>query len=287
MKLLGRILITAVAVALALVVIWNIWIYYEVAPRTRDGHIAATVVTVAPKVSGEVVKIAVRDNQTVKKGDLLYQIDPQRYRIAVAQAQSALEGASATLEQARRDSARYQKLNDSATTPQQREQASTSVQKAEAAVNADKSALDLAKLNLSDTQVRAPVNGNVTNLQLGVGDYVGAGTPVMAVVDRDSYYIVGYFEETKLSRIAVGDKVKVWPMGGAKPFYGHVTGVAAAIPDGSASGTSQLLPNVSPTFSWVRLAQRVPVRIAFDDPTVAKRMVAGRTVSIDVLGGAD
>ena len=283
MKSIVRFIVTAVLVLIACVVVWNIWVYYEVAPRTRDGRIRADVVTVAADVAGRVVDVVVHDDQTVRKGDVLFRIDPARYRIAVQQAEGALEDARATMEQAKRDAARYDKLGVNIASVQQHEQAATAAAKAAAGYEEAKAALALAQLNLARTTVKAPVNGIVTDLSLQSGDYVAAGSPVVAMVDSDSFYAVGYFEETKLSGIKVGDPVKVTLMGERQPLYGHVTGIAAAITDPSRTTNAQLLPDVNPSFTWVRLAQRIPVRIALDHPPQSLRLVAGRTASVEVL----
>lgn len=283
MKSIVRFVVTAVLVLIACVVVWNIWVYYEVAPRTRDGRIRADVVTVAADVAGRVVDVAVHDDQTVRKGDVLFRIDPARYRIAVQQAEGALEDAKATMEQAKRDAARYDKLGVNIASVQQHEQAATAAAKAAAGYEEAKAALALAQLNLARTTVKAPVNGIVTDLSLQSGDYVAAGSPAVAMVDSDSFYAVGYFEETKLSGIKVGDPVKVTLMGERQPLYGHVTGIAAAITDPSRTTNAQLLPDVNPSFTWVRLAQRIPVRIALDHPPQSLRLVAGRTASVEVL----
>lgn len=285
-KSLGRFAVTAVAVVLAGIVVWNIWIYYERAPRTRDGRIRANVVTIAADVAGHVTDVAVKDDQRIDKGDVLFRLDQARYEIALKQAQAAADEAKAAMTQAHDDYQRYTKLGDVASV-QEREQAGTAEAKADAAYREAESALDLARLNLQRTTVKSPVNGYVTNLGLQTGDYVTAGSPVMALVDADSFYAVGYFEETKLSQIAVGDPARVTVMGESEVLRGKVAGIAAAITDPDRTTSSELLPGVSASFSWVRLAQRVPVRIALDHPKGSLRLVAGRTVSVDITQKTD
>jgi RND family efflux transporter MFP subunit len=281
LKKLGQVAVTAIAVSLAAIVVWNIWIYYEVEPRTRDGRILADVVTVAPDVAGHVVDVAIHDDQLVKKGDILLKIDPARYAIALDQAEASVNDARATLTQAKNDLERYQKLGDVASV-KQREQAATTVAKAAAAYQQAQATLDLAHLNLHRTIVRSPVNGKITNLVLQAGNYVSAGSPVMAIVDGDSFYAVGYFEETKLSQIKVGERATIAIMGERQILTGRISGIAAAITDPDRTTNAQLLPTVSPSFKWVRLAQRIPVRIALDSPPDTIRLVAGRTVSVDI-----
>ena len=284
LKNLGRIVVTALLVLVAAVVIWNLWVYYQIAPRTRDGRVRADVVTVSADVAGHVVEIDVKDNQTVHKDDVLFKIDPARYQIALASAQASLAQAEATLAQAKRNSDRYNHLGNDSISVADRETAETTVKQDQASLQLAQSALDLAKLNLDRTVVKSPVNGRVTNFTLKPGDYVSAGTSVIAVVDSDSYYIDGYFEETKLGKIHIGDVAKVSPMGSNRVLMGHVTGIAAAIVDPDRTTSSDLLANVDPSFTWVRLAQRVPVRIELDQPESKLNLVAGQTVSVDIVG---
>ncbi|TPW28143.1 efflux RND transporter periplasmic adaptor subunit [Pararhizobium mangrovi] len=285
-KTIVRFLVTAVVVVVAGLVVWNLWIYYEEEPRTRDARVSADVVAIAPDVAGHVVNVAVSDDATVKKGQTLFKLDPARYSIAVDQAKAALKTAKATLDQARRDADRFDKLGDNVASIQQHEQAATDETKAEAAYEQAKAALDLAELNLHRTTVHSPVNGRVTNLSLKTGDYVTAGKPSMAVVDADSFYVMGYFEETKLAKIDVGDPATITMMGDDTVLKGHVAGVSAAITDSNRTTNADLLPNVDPSFTWVRLAQRIPVRIALDDAPKDGRLVAGRTASVDITPSA-
>jgi multidrug resistance efflux pump len=143
--------------------------------------------------------------------------------------------------------------------------------------------VDTAKLNLERTRVVASVDGFVTNLDLRVGAYATASRPVMAVVDRKSFYVEGYFEETKLPAIHVGDPVQVSLMGEHQKLTGHVESFAEAIADRDRSTSPNMLPNVNPTFNWVRLAQRIPVRVALDPVPSTVRLVAGQTATVQVL----
>ncbi|MNV46022.1 p-hydroxybenzoic acid efflux pump subunit AaeA [compost metagenome] len=130
--------------------------------------------------------------------------------------------------------------------------------------------------------MRAPTAGLVTNLDLRQGAYASAGHPVMALVDASSFYVEGYFEETKLARIRQGDRVRVTPMGGPA-LEGTVESIAAGIADRDRSTSANLLPSVNPTFNWVRLAQRVPVRVKLDQTSSGTRLVAGQTVTVEIL----
>jgi multidrug resistance efflux pump len=284
--LLVRLLVTGLAVALAVVVGWQLWDYYMREPWTRDGRVRADVVQVAPDVSGLVTSVDVSDNQLVKKGQPLFSIDRERFALALQQADAVVENRRVTMEQAARDASRLLQLNTIAVPQTQREQAQAQADAAAAAYRQALADRGLAQLNLDRSRVAAPVNGYVTNLGLRPGDYVSAGKPVLALVDSDSFYVVGYFEETKLPRIHVGDVAAVQLMGVGEAIGGHVQGVARGIVDREQSDSPNLLANVNPTFSWVRLAQRIPVRIALDPVPDPAELVAGRTATVVVTPGA-
>ena len=279
-----RVILTLVVVALACLCAWQLWSYYMQSPWTRDGRIRADEVEVVPHVGGLVDQVVVKDNQEVKAGDVLFVLDQKRYQLAVQQAEAALKSAEAQLGQARRDQARYDSLSNQVVARQQKDQVSTANLSAQAQYAEAEAELALAQLNLARTVVKAAVNGIVTNFSLRPGNYVSAGKAVAALVDTDSYYVNGYFEETKLERIHIGDKVSIVPMGDHLTLKGKVESIAAGIEDRERSSSSNLLANINPTFSWVRLAQRVPVRIALDKDDAAKvRLLAGRTVTVRVL----
>ncbi|KAB0678474.1 efflux RND transporter periplasmic adaptor subunit [Aureimonas leprariae] len=282
LSLLARVAVTLVVVAAAFAVGTSLWAYYMQAPWTRDGHVRADIVGVAPDVSGLVGEMLVRDNQTVRKGDVLFRVDAQRFALALRLAEAAVEGQQATLGQAKRDAERYQTLSRNVASQQQVEQALAAETIADANYQQALANRDVAKLNLQRSEVRAATDGVVTNLALNPGDYVTAGKAVMALVDSDSIRVEGYFEETKLPRIRVGDAVSVRLMGDGRDLPGHVQSIAGGIEDRERTNGTSLLANVTPTFSWVRLAQRVPVRVALDDPTAAP-LVVGQTATVAVL----
>jgi RND family efflux transporter MFP subunit len=252
-------------------------------PWTRDGRVSADVVQVAPDVSGLVVQVLVADNQYVRVGDPLLAIDAERFRLALDEATATVESRKAQMEQLERDAARKRGLSDAAVSASSREQAITNAEAAAAAYREALAALAVAKLDLERTTVRAPVNGYVTNLKLRRGDYGHAGTPLIALVDADSFHVNGYFEETKLPRIHDGDQVSIHLMGVGTTLKGHVVGVASAIADRELASSDNLLANVNPTFSWVRLAQRIPVRIVIDKVPDGVRLAAGQTATVTVL----
>ncbi len=279
--ILGRSAATIVIVLIAIAVGAWMWNHYQRSPWTRDGRVRADVVRVTPDISGLVTSVEVRDNQTVKAGDLLFVLDRPRYSLAVQQARSAVASAEATLRQARREANRDQALADLVAT-ETHEQNVARVQTAEAALAEAHSALEGALLNLRRTQVRASVDGTVTNLDLHPGDYVAAGSQAMALVDSASLRVEGYFEETKLPLIRIGAPVTVMLMGEDQPLQGRVESIAAGINEDSRGSSGNLLPNVQSTFSWVRLAQRIPVRVKLTHVPADIRLILGRTATVTV-----
>ena len=228
---LGRFGATAVVVLVAAFVAWQLWYYYMEAPWTRDGRVRADVVGVAPDVSGLVADVLVQDNQRVRQGDILFRIDPARFQLALQQADAALSNRKAALDQAVREMNRYRSLTSLSVSEEKKEQTTAAVQEAAAAYQQALADRDLAQLNLQRTDVQASVNGIITNVELRPGDYVSAGKPVFALVDTDTLRVDGYFEETKLPRIHVGDKAGVRLMGESVILQGHVQSIAAGIED--------------------------------------------------------
>jgi RND family efflux transporter MFP subunit len=285
-SVLDRILrfgLTAVAVVAAVAVGMHLWAYYMDAPWTRDGHVRADVVQVAPDVSGFVTDVLVHDNQRVQRGDVIFRIDRARFELALRQADAIVAGRRASLDQANADLNRYRALTDLATSQQKQEQVLATQQEAQASYDQAVADRGVAQLNLDRSEVHASVNGIITNMDLRPGAYVTAGHGVMALVDTDTLRVEGYFEETKLSRIHVGDPVRIRLMGDARPLTGHVESIAAGIEDRDRSQGTNLLANVNPTFNWVRLAQRVPVRIVLDDIPDRALLVTGRSATVEVI----
>jgi RND family efflux transporter MFP subunit len=282
-----RVTVTALAVVVAAVAGWYLWRTYEESPWTRDGRVRANVVMVAPDVAGALIDIRVKDNQDVKIGDVLFVVDPARYQLALAQAEAVLAGAKSVLEQRQEEQARRERLSSASISQEALTQARTATLSAQANYDRAEAALGVAKLNLARTEVRSPVNGHVTNLLIGRGDYAVAGKPMVAVIDNDSFYVAGYFEETKLRNIRIGDPVSIRLMAYGAPLKGHVQSVARAITDRDNATSADLIANVNPTFSWVRLAQRIPVRIAIDDIPKGVTLSAGMTATVVVTDSAD
>jgi multidrug resistance efflux pump len=277
----GQILFTLVVVAIAAFVLWRLVDYYMFAPWTRDGHVRADVVQVAPDVGGLIVSVNVVDNQPVNAGQVLFVIDQARYELALRQAQATALQRRATLDQARREDARNRTLGD-LVAREVTEESRSRVQTAEAALADADVAIDTARLNLQRTTVVSPVDGYLNDRAPRTGEYVTSGRSVLSVVDLHSFRVDGYFEETKLHGIDIGQPVDIKIMGETKMLHGHVQSIVAGIEDRDRVQGSNLLPNVNPAFSWVRLAQRIPVRIALDEVPADFRMIAGRTATVSV-----
>jgi multidrug resistance efflux pump len=282
-RFFGRFVVTAIAIGVAAVIGWQLWVYYLEAPWTRDGRVRADVVQVAADVSGLVREVQVHDNQAVKKNDVLFRIDPARFEIALRDAQANVDSKLAAAQEAERETSRFSRLNTLSVSEEQQQQRMSAATQAQAAYQQALASRDVAALNLARSQVIAPVNGLITNFDMRPGEYVDAGKPIFALIDSDSFRVEGYFEETKLARIKVGDPVRVYLIGENSTIEGHVESIAAGIADRERQGSADLLANVNPTFSWVRLAQRVPVRIALDRVPADVRLVTGRTATVVVL----
>jgi RND family efflux transporter MFP subunit len=280
-KSLGIIITVAVVLAAGFGARW-LWIRYNLDPWTRDGRVRADVVLVSPDVNGLVTDVSVRDGQQVRQGDTLFVVDRPRFELALAQANATVAADQAELAQANREAKRNKKL-DNLVTIEQSEETNAKVLELEAQLDGARVALDTARLNLDRTIIRSTVNGIVTNLELQPGNYASIGHQVMAVVNTDSIYADGYFEETKLPAIRVGDRAVVHLMGVDADLYGTVESIAAAIEDRERSGSENQLANINPTFSWVRLAQRIPVRVRFDRVPPDVRLIAGRTATVSIL----
>lgn len=277
---------TIVIVILAILVAVWMWNHYERSPWTRDGRVRADVVRVTPDIGGLVTSVSVRDNQSVNAGDLLFVIDRPRYALALDQANARIASAKATLNQARREATRDLALGD-LVAAEAHEQNVARVATAEAALAEAMTVREGAALDLKRTQVLASVNGTVTNLDLHVGDFVAAGTQAMALIDRDSLRVEGYFEETKLPLICIGAPVTVRLMGETADVQGRVDSIAYGINDASRSDSGNLLSTVEPTFSWVRLAQRIPVRVKLLKVPDHIRLIAGRTATVSIEPAAE
>ncbi|QGF91725.1 efflux RND transporter periplasmic adaptor subunit [Pseudomonas sp. CFSAN084952] len=270
-----------ILIAIAFLVI-ELWRTYVLSPWTRDGRVSAEVVKIAPEVSGTVQSVAVRDNQFINKGEVLYQLDPVRFQLAVDAAEAEVNGRKAELALRQMTSKRQSAVGADIIAKETIDQSIGQIRIAEAAYSRALATLNVARLNLERATVKAPVDGYVTNMRLRPGDYAQDGVTNVTVLDANSFWITGYFEETKLANIKVGDPVAVRLMGFESPIKGHVASIAHGIADANDNPDHRGLPNVNPVFTWIRLAQRIPVRIEIEDVPDDIILAAGMTCSVAV-----
>src|ERR1700722_813367 len=279
---LGRTAATGTILAVALLAAISIWDYYVVSPWTRDGRIRVQVASIAPQVSGQITRINIVDNQYVHKGDVLYVIDPFDFKNALDQSRAQLAAKAACLQVKQLQDRRRQALSDLAVSVEEKQLMAGAAVQAAGAFQAAQSQVQLAEINLGRTEVRSPVNGYVTNLLMRVGDYAHAGQTDVSIIDADSYWIDGYFEETKMAHICVGDVAEVRLLGYDEPVVGRVESITRGISVSDASPSTQGLPNVNPVYTWVRLAQRVPVRIKIAHVPEGLSLVSGLTATVTI-----
>jgi multidrug resistance efflux pump len=280
MKTVARVLLTLALVAAGCAAGYELWDYYLFSPWTRDARVQADVVGIAPDVSGFVDDLRVKDNQFVHKGDILVVLDRQRYTRALATAEAVVAARKADMEMRQHQAARRAKLTTLSISDEAREDAVLTANSAAAAYQQAVADRSTAQLNLDRTILRAPVNGFVTNLTLEVGQFASIGTKVMALIDSDSYRVTGYFEETKIPAIRLGEEAKIYLLDGSAALRGHVQSIARGITDRDNADGPELLVNPNPTFEWVRLAQRIPVRIHIDDVPKGVLISSGMTCTI-------
>ena len=276
------VVITLAMVTSAAVLGRAMWDDYMEAPWTRDGTVRVYVATVAPEVAGRIVELRVADNQFVHKGDLLMVIDPTDYRIAVSLAEAAVQRTQANAQNTAREARRRQELSTLAVTVEQQQTFAANAVVAQAQYQQALANLNQARVNLERTQIRSPVSGWVTNLLARLGDYANVGQNKISVVDADSFWIDGYFEETHLGSIQVGDAVSVKLMGHREVVRGHVGSIARGVNVPNAQPNGEGLAQVNPIFTWVRLAQRIPVRIQIDNVPEGVVLVAGMTATVQI-----
>ncbi|XWJ89464.1 efflux RND transporter periplasmic adaptor subunit [Phytobacter ursingii] len=276
---------TLLVLAVALAAGWWLWNFYMQAPWTRDGKVRAEQVSITPQVSGSITELNIKDNQLVKAGDILFRIDETPYKIAVLNAQAQLARAQTDLSKANNEANRRRHLSKNYISAEDLDTANINVKAMQASVNAAEAALEQAQWQLSQTQVKAPVDGWITNLSTRTGNYASAGQPLFALVDSHSFYVVGYFEETKLRHIREGAAAQIVLYSGNVTLQGHVSSIGRAIYDQSVETDSGLVADIKPNVPWVRLAQRVPVRIQFDALPADVTLVSGTTCTVSI-GGA-
>lgn len=280
-SLLSRYALTLCIVAISAFVALKAWSHYERTPWTRDGRVGVDVVQIAPEVSGTIRSVPVADNQYVKRGDILYEIDPERLQLAVALAEADLEAKRQDMIVRQTTAHRHSQLKD-VISQELTQQSGGAAAVASATYQAASAALELAKLNLARSTIRSPIDGYVTNLRLRAGDYATAGTTKVAILDANSFWITGYFEETKLQQIHAGAPARAKLMGFDQPITGHVESIGRGIENSNDTPGHLGLPNVAATFSWVRLAQRIPVRIRIDHVPSGVDLAAGMTATVEI-----
>jgi multidrug resistance efflux pump len=360
MKKDKKYLYTGAIVAVAVIVVFLKYWDYVTNPWTRNGQVRAQVIQITPRVSGPIVKLPIKDNELVKAGDLLFEIDPRTFeasleqararldetgdnyqalvqqveaakakvdvsRAAVAQAKSSIKKIESEIEKDKAEYERQEELLPRKATSQkavdrakasydisveQRKTAVAGLAKAQASlieseanlaeakanlgaagdanalIRKARANLRQAELNLEFTQVRAPVDGYVTNLDLRLGSQAVANQPALALVDVNSFWVDGFFKETSIGNIRQGDNAVVTLMTYPDtPLKGYVDSLGWGIAQQDGSTGFELLPNISPTFEWIRLAQRVPVRIHLTNVPDEIELRVGTTCSVLVKTG--
>ncbi|MFA9407905.1 MAG: HlyD family secretion protein [Candidatus Dadabacteria bacterium] len=326
---LTPVIVTVALVLIAIIAVYIVYYRSATRPWTRDGQVRADIIAISSQVNGLVVKVAVKDNELVKKSDLLFQIDTEDYEMKVKESQVALDQAhqevKALIAQVKASAAHVEQgkaqlklaqterdrilkaLKTNAVSHAYADQAVASVDNARAKLDASiadleesranlgvpgednvrirsaKVDLQYDKLRLSWTSVYAPSDGYVTNLNLKVGDYAEAGSAVVTFVNNHSYYTFGYFKETQLKNIKPGQRAVVTLMSHPdQPIEGVVNSIGRAISTPDTADIGQLVPEISATFDWVRLAQRIPVKIILKKIPEGVDLVSGMTASVIV-----
>ncbi|MCE9872624.1 efflux RND transporter periplasmic adaptor subunit [Hafnia alvei] len=273
---------TVIVCAIAITAGWWAWNYYMQSPWTRDGKVRAELVNITPEVSGKIIKVNISDNQQVKQGDLLFALDPTPFEIALSNANAAIAKAESDLAKANHEATRRGNLPRNVISAEDLDEAQLNAQAMKANYKSAQSNLEQAQWNLHHTNIYAPVSGFITNLQTRVGNYASIGSPLVALIDINSFYVMGYFEETKLKHINIGNNVDITLYNGNIPLQGRVESIGRAIYDQSVESSDNMLLNVKPNVPWVRLAQRVPIRIKLENVPKDVLLVAGTTCTISV-----
>ena len=261
---------------------YALWNHYMYSPWTRDGRVQAKVIQLAADVSGIVQAVPVVDNQLVRKGDLVLVIDPDRYQLALQQAEASVAARKAERDMYAQEIERRSRPGGEVVSKETQDNVRSLAQAAQALYDEALSHRATAQLNLDRTQVRAPVDGYITNLAVYPGDYVTVGMPKMAIIDKDSFWITGYFEETKVPFLKVGDPVDIFMMNGSERFQGRIESIARGIGDRENPTGHNLLVDVNPSYHWVRLAQRIPVRIRLENLPADAHLSVGMTSTVVV-----
>jgi multidrug resistance efflux pump len=287
MKKIIKILLTFVILGAAAFFAYNKYKDYIENPWTRDGQVRTQVIQVTPRVNGMVTKIHVVDNQKVKTGDLLFEIDPSQYQVKLNQAEARLKR---TREAAKGKKIEFERVKNiyekdrGAVSQKDLVRNETNYYKSLADIDSSEEAVNTAKLNLSYTKVYAEVDGYVSNINFQIGSQASANKPILALVDVNSYWVFGFFREDAIPEVKVGDKAVVTLLAYPDtPLSGKVESIAWGISHSDGNPGNNLLPSVKPVFQWIRLAQRIPVRIKLDNIPENVKLRFGLTASVLVL----
>lgn len=283
---ISRTAITVILVILAFIAILRAWVYYTESPWTRDARFSADVVAIAPDVSGLITQVAVKDNQLVAKNQVLFVIDQPRYQKALAEAEADVSYYKALAEEKSREAGRRNKLGVSAMSREEIDQSNNVLQTVLHQMAKAQATRDLARLDLDRTVIRAPADGWVTNLNVYAGEFITRGSTAVALVKQHSFYVMAYLEETKLEGVRPGYRAEVTPLGSNHVLKGTVDSVAAGVTNASSSVDSKGMATVDSNLEWVRLAQRVPVRIRLDEEP-GNLWPAGTTATVVITGKKD
>lgn len=283
---IARYAITLLLVIVAIVIIFRAWVFYTESPWTRDARFAADVVAISPDVTGLITEVPVHDNQQVKKGDTLFVVDRPRYQKALEQAQADVAYYQALVNEKRREAARRNKLGTVAMSREAIEQANNDLQTSEHQLAKAIATRDLAQIDMARTTIKAPASGWVTNLNVYEGEFITRGSVAVALVQQNSFYVMAYLEETKLHGVVPGYRAQVTPLGSNIILTGTVESIAAGVNNNNSSVDSKGMATVDSNLEWVRLAQRVPVRIRLDEQP-GNRFPAGTTATVVITGKED
>lgn len=282
-----RIGITLLVVLLGIMAIFKVWAFYTESPWTRDAKFTADVVAIAPDVSGLLTEVPIKDNQLVQKGQVLLVIDQPRYQQALAEAEADVAYYQTLASEKQRESGRRQRLGIQALSQEEIDQSSNVLQTARHQLAKAIAVRDLARLDLERTTVRAPAEGWVTNVNVHVGEFINRGETAVALVKKDSFYLLAYLEETKLEGVKPGDRAEITPLGSNRILHGTVDSISAAVTNSSSSIDSKGLATIDNNLEWVRLAQRVPVKIRLDSGDQQHSYPAGTTATVVITGAND
>lgn len=282
-----RIAITLLLVLLAAIAVFKAWAFYTQSPWTRDAKFTADVVAIAPDVSGLLTDVPITDNQLVKQGQILMVIDQPRYQQALAEANADVAYYQTLAAEKKREAGRRVRLGIQAMSQEEIDQSNNVLQTVQHQLAKAIAVRDLAQLDLERTTVRAPADGWVTNLNVHAGEFITRGSTTVALVKKNSFYVIAYLEETKLEGLNKGDRAEITPLGSNRIMHGTVDSLAAAVNNSSSTPNSKGLASIDSNLEWVRLAQRVPVKIILDEKDQQHSYPAGTTATVVITGKND